>query len=168
VGAPERAATCQVHDQRHRPGVPVAGRTNSLYHELKESHGTYEATHDWWRDRYKVAADDICVRPRVRDIGFHRLRTNVACLVEWLRICFCQGWLGNPRRNGRATKRGFQDRAERIKVRLANMLVRMGVAAPHGAKAACTNRSRPTSNPRQPPGDLALQRRRRSSSLFGN
>src|SRR3954454_16101074 len=76
-------------------------RTDSLYHELKESHGTYEAAHDWWRDRYKVAADDLGLRPKVRDIGFHRLRANAACLIEWLRICFCQGWLGSPKRNHR-------------------------------------------------------------------
>ena len=62
-------------------------RTDSLYHELKESHGTYEAAHDWWRDRYKVAADHLGLRPKVRSLGFHRLRANVAALVEWLRIC---------------------------------------------------------------------------------
>ena len=62
-------------------------RTDSLYHELKESHGTYEAAHDWWRDRYKVVADHLGLRPKVRSLGFHRLRANVAALVEWLRIC---------------------------------------------------------------------------------
>jgi hypothetical protein len=38
-------------------------RRDPLYHELKESHSSYEAQHDWWRDRYKVAADDLGVRP---------------------------------------------------------------------------------------------------------
>lgn len=44
-------------------------RTEKLYHELRASHGTYESAHDWWRDRYKVAADDLGLRPKVRDIG---------------------------------------------------------------------------------------------------
>lgn len=40
-------------------------RTDALYHELKESHGTYEAAHDWWRNRYKVAADHLGLGPKV-------------------------------------------------------------------------------------------------------
>jgi len=110
-------------------------RTTSLYHELKESHGTYEAAHDWWRDRYKVAADGIGVRPKIRSLGWHRLRANVACLVDWLRICFREGWLGNPRRNGQGTKRRFKDRADVIAVKLANMRVRMGVMGAYGEAA---------------------------------
>jgi hypothetical protein len=74
-------------------------RTDPLYHELRESHSSYEAQHDWWRDRYKVAADDLGVRPKNRDIGWHRLRANVAALVNWLRICYREGWLGKSRRN---------------------------------------------------------------------
>ncbi len=117
-------------------------RTDSLYHELKASHGTHEAAHDWWRDRYKVAADDLGLRPKVRDLGFHRLRANVASLIEWLRICHCQGWLGSPKRNHRETKRRFRDRAERIQAKLATMRVRMGVAAPYGVKAgSCSSAS---------------------------
>jgi hypothetical protein len=135
-------------------------RTNALYHELKESHGTYEAAHDWWRDRYKVAADNLSMRPKVRSIGFHRLRANVAALVEWLRICYCQGWHGSPQRNHRHTKRGFQDRAERIQGKLANMRVRMGVAAPYGAKAEhlqLGQRTPPSRRPRgAPPGQTLL------------
>jgi hypothetical protein len=39
-------------------------RTDALYHELKESHATYEAAHDWWRDRYKVAPTTWAFAPR--------------------------------------------------------------------------------------------------------
>ena len=39
-------------------------RADSLYHELKESHGTYEAAHDRWRDGHKVGADDLGCAPR--------------------------------------------------------------------------------------------------------
>jgi hypothetical protein len=48
-------------------------RTDPLYHELRESHSSYEAQRDWWRDRHKVAAEDLGVRPKIRDIGWHRL-----------------------------------------------------------------------------------------------
>lgn len=74
-------------------------RTEGLYHKLKESHGAYEGAHDWWRDRYKVAADNLANRPKVRSIRWHRLRANVACLIDWLRICAREGWLGSARRN---------------------------------------------------------------------
>jgi hypothetical protein len=135
-------------------------RTDSLYHELKEPHGTYEAAHDWWRDRYKVAADDLGLRPKVRSIGFHRLRANAASLVEWLRICYLQGWLGSPKRNHREAKRGFQDRGELIQTKLANMRVRMGVAAPYGTKAEqlqLGQRTPPSRRPRgAPPGQTTL------------
>jgi hypothetical protein len=110
-------------------------RTEKLYHELKASHGTYESAHDWWRDRYKVADDDLGLRPKVRDIRFHRLRANAAALVEWLRICYLAGWLGNPDRRTREATRKFKTRAERIALRLAEMRYRMGVMGGYGENA---------------------------------
>jgi hypothetical protein len=44
--------------------IPLS-RLQPVYHELKESHGHYESAHDHWRDRYKVAADDHDIRPKV-------------------------------------------------------------------------------------------------------
>jgi len=135
-------------------------RTDRLYHELKESHQTYEATHDWWRDRYKVAADDLGLRPKVRDINFHRLRANAAALVEWLRICYRAGWLGNPARSERNTNRRFQNRGQRISAKLANMRVRMGVMGAYGEKAErlqLGQRTPPSRRPRgAPPGQTTL------------
>jgi hypothetical protein len=110
-------------------------RTDPLYHELKESHSTYEAQHDWWRDRYKVAADDLGVRPKIRDIAWHRLRANIAALVDWLRICYREGWLGKPRRNHKGAERKFKDRAAVITEKLAKMRVRMGIMGAYGRKA---------------------------------
>jgi len=110
-------------------------RTDPLYHELKESHSSYKAQHDWWRDRYKVAADGLGVRPKIRDIGWHRLRANAAALVDWLRICYREGWLGKSRRNHLRTERKFKDRAASINIKLAKMRVRMGIMAAHGDKA---------------------------------
>ncbi|MGO9908722.1 MAG: hypothetical protein ACLP4R_08065 [Solirubrobacteraceae bacterium] len=118
----------------HRLLVPL-WRTDPLYHELRESHSSYEAQHDWWRDRYKVAADDLGVRPKIRDIGWHRLRANVAALVDWLRICYREGWLGKARRNHLGTERKFRDRAGGISAKLAKMRVRMGIMGAYGEKA---------------------------------
>lgn len=136
-------------------------RTDPLYHELKESHSSYEAQHDWWRDRYKVAADDLGVRPKIRDIGWHRLRANVAAFVDWLRICFRQGWLGNPKRNDAEAERKFMERANAISDRLARMRVRMGVMAAYGPKAVQlfpgTQATPPSRRPRgAPPGQTQL------------
>jgi hypothetical protein len=68
-------------------------RTNALYHELKESHQQYEGVHDYWRDRYKVASDTLANRLKAIGLDWHRLRANVACLVDWLRIAAKAGWL---------------------------------------------------------------------------
>ena len=70
-----------------------------------------QAQHDWWRDRYKVAADDLGVRPKIHDLGWHRLRANVAALVDWVRICHREGRLGKPRRNHLGTERKFRSAA---------------------------------------------------------
>jgi hypothetical protein len=116
--------------------VPLS-RLHPLYHELKESHGTYEGAHDYWRDRYKVAADELGVRPKVVSLDWHRLRANVACLIEWLRIGAKHGWLGSARAAQRhAGERRFEEVGTRIAARLAKMRVRMGLAQPYGPKAA--------------------------------
>jgi hypothetical protein len=152
---PEQTIACSTD---YRLLVPLY-RTSALYHELKESHSSYEAAHDWWRDRYKVAADDIGIRPKVRDLGFHRLRANVASLIEWLRICYREGWLGNPRRNHRNATRAFRDRAQRIAARLADMRARMGLTAAYGEAAeelGLGQRTPPSRRPRGPNGQQAL------------
>jgi hypothetical protein len=138
-------------------------RTDPLYHELKESHSSYESVHDWWRDRYKVAADDIGIRPKVRGIGWHRLRANVAALVEWLRISAREGWLGSARsarRNHGQPERSFRETGQRIAARLGDMRVRMGVAAAYGEQAerrGFGQRTPPSRRPRgAPPGQTSL------------
>jgi hypothetical protein len=116
--------------------VPLS-RLQPLYHELKESHGTYEGVHDYWRDRYKVSADELGVRPKVVSADWHRLRANVACLIDWLRIAAKNGWLGSTRAAQRHTgERRFKEAGESIASRLAGMRVRMGLAQPYGSKAA--------------------------------
>jgi hypothetical protein len=65
--------------------IPLA-RTEGLYHELKKSHQSLEHAHDLWRDRYRVSADTLGIRPKAVGLDWHRLRANVACLIDWLRI----------------------------------------------------------------------------------
>lgn len=135
-------------------------RTDPLYHELKASHKPYEATHDWWRDRYKVAADHLGIRPKARGIGWHRLRANVAALIEWLRIAHRQGWLGSARRNGTKVQRTSQAAGEAISQQLARIRANVGVSRPYGKRAeALELGERPPPSrrlPGEPPGQQIL------------
>jgi hypothetical protein len=129
--------------------VPLA-RTEALYHELKVSHGTYEGVHDYWRDRYKVAADELGVRPKVVSIEWHRLRANVACLIDWLRIASKNGWLGSARTARREGQRRFKEAGQGIAGRLAEMRVTMGLAQPYGPKAVLLGLGKETPPSRRP------------------
>ncbi len=140
--------------------VPLS-RLQPLYHELKESHQNYEGVHDYWRDRYKVAADDLGVRPKVVSIDWHRLRANVACLIEWLRIGAKHGWLGSARLARRGQRepgeRGFKEAGERIAAKLADKRLRKGLGQPYGLKAAALGLGQATPPSRRtrgaPPGE---------------
>jgi hypothetical protein len=115
--------------------VPLP-RTEALYHELKESHQTYEAAHDYWRDRYKVGADDIGIRPKIVGLGWHRLRANVACLIDWLRIAAKNNWLGSAVSGfAAAGERKFKSMGESIARKLGKIRVAAGLASPYGPQA---------------------------------
>jgi hypothetical protein len=115
--------------------VPLP-RTEALYHELKESHQTYEAAHDYWRDRYKVGADDIGIRPKIVGLGWHRLRANAACLIDWLRIAAKNGWLSCTVSAVKvAGERKFKSVGEKIAQRLGKLRVAAGLAASYGPQA---------------------------------
>lgn len=83
--------------------IPIS-RLEPLYHELKASHWQYEGVHDYWRDRYRVAGDTLAMRPKVVSLNWHRLRANVACLIDWMRIAAKAGWLGSARSAKRPRK----------------------------------------------------------------
>ena len=72
-------------------------RDDAVYLELRRSHKSYEAVHDYWRDRYRVAAADIGQRPKRTGQDWQQLRASAALLIEWLRISHMNGWLGNGR-----------------------------------------------------------------------
>ena len=111
-------------------------RTEPLYHELRQSHNRYEAVHDWWRDRYSVGADTLANRPKMRGIGAHKLRASAAMLIEWIRICTIEGWLGSPRRNHNSPTRTYRDAAHGAATDLLNMRARIGLHAAYGPRAA--------------------------------
>ena len=127
-------------------------RTDPLYHELKHSHKTYEAVHDWWRDRYKVAADHLGIRPKARGIGWHRLRANVAALIEWLSIAHRQGWLGSARRNAMDVQRKSQSKGEGVANGLARFRLKVGIAQPYGKRAKALGLGDPRPPSRRPRG----------------
>jgi hypothetical protein len=153
IGATEECAKTQTIacSNDWRLLVPL-WRTDPLYHELKQSHQSYEAVHDWWRDRYKVAGDGLANRPKVRGIGAQRLRANCAALIEWLRICAREGWLGSARRNHRDPERKNESYGKRIASRLAGYRAWAGIAQPYGEKAFQLDLGQRTPQSRRPRG----------------
>jgi hypothetical protein len=145
--------------------IPLS-RTNALYHELKESHQAYEGVHDYWRDRYRVAADTLANRPKVVSIGWHRLRANVACLVDWLRIAAKNDWLGSTRnalrRKGTRTKK---DAGRKASASVAKTRARQGLYTPYGpgAKKNGGEETPPSRRPRRAAGRVAARRTSRTS-----
>lgn len=119
--------------------IPLA-RTEALYHELKESHKTYESVHDWYRDRYLVGSDSLANRPKVVSLRWHQLRANVACLIDWLRIAKKAGWLADPKSSQCGSSATGSRRFKKRGADAANSLVRrranMGLTEPYGPKAA--------------------------------
>jgi hypothetical protein len=47
--------------------------------------------------------------------------SDVASLIERLRICYREGWLGAERRNHGKDTRGFKERGQRVSAKLAEM-----------------------------------------------
>lgn len=132
--AREQTITCATD---WRSLVPLA-RTEPLYHELLKSHRTYEAVHDYWRDRYRVAADNLANRPKAIGISGHQLRASVACLVDWLRIASINHWLGTPpKENGRGRRgeRAFMERAVEAATAFVDRRARTGLCYPYGPRA---------------------------------
>lgn len=133
--------------------IPLA-RTDERYHELKQSHKSYEAAHDYWRDRYRVAADELANRPKVVSLDWHRLKANVACLVDWLRIAANCGWLGTTRAKQRhpGDRKFKQDGIDAAK-KLATTRRKAGLTGAYGpqAKTLGIGEAKPPSRRKPPP-----------------
>jgi hypothetical protein len=131
-------------------------RTEPLYHELKQSHQTYEAVHHYWRTRYRVAGDDPTNTPRVVSIGWHRLRANVACLIDWLRIAKKNDWLrARKKKQNPNVERRFKSRGERAAKSLIKTRVFYGLAARYGPAAKKLGLGKATLPSDRPPPKLA-------------
>jgi hypothetical protein len=127
-------------------------RTNPLYHELKHSHGHYEHTHNNWRSRYRVAADDLGIRPKRRGAGWQRLRAACGLIAEWLRICHRQGWLGSARINRKhkvERPADWQKAGEEAAASLAEFRRDVGITAPYGKTAHALDPAWPEKTPSQ-------------------
>lgn len=112
-------------------------RTEPLYHELRESHQSYESAHDVWRDRYRVAGDTLACRPKAIGLDWHRLRAYTACLIDWLRVAAKADWLSDkPSKDERPGTRKFQEKGEQAAASLADTRVRLGLASAYGKAAA--------------------------------
>jgi hypothetical protein len=128
-------------------------RSNALYHELKESHQQYEGAHDYWRDRYKVAADTLANRPKGVGLDWHRLRANVACFVDWMRIAAKAGWLGSTRAARRHSGVRRKKKAGReAAMSVAKTRARAGLYTPYGPGAKKTGTGHETPPRPRPPG----------------
>jgi hypothetical protein len=115
--------------------VPLA-QTEPLYQELLASHKSYEAVHDYFRDRYRVGGNSVTNTPKRVSIGWHRLRANVACLIDWLKIAYRCGWLGSaPSKKRHEGKRRFKWQGEREVARLADSRAYSGLSGAYGPAA---------------------------------
>ncbi len=120
-------------------------RLEPLYHELMASHRQYEGVHDYWRDRYRVAADTLANRPKVVSLNWHRLRANIACLIDWLRIAYVSEWLDpapsedeEHSKNDKQTKKGVRkkmDAGVKAAKELLNRRSENGLDLPYGPQA---------------------------------
>jgi hypothetical protein len=140
-------------------------RTSALYHELQKAHHSYEGVHDYWRDRYRVAADTLANRPKVVSLGWHRLRASVACLVDWIRIAAKAEWLGSTRDKQRhGGERAFKDRGRKAADNFARERAELGLYKPYGPQASKVGHKDATAPPSQrsrgaPPGSRSKPRK---------
>jgi len=135
--------------------VPLS-RTEALYHELEQSHKTYEGVHLYWRNRFKVGGDSLGNRPKVIGLDWHRLRGNTACLIDWLRIAAKCGWLGSTRSKTRHPgTREFMEAGEYGAKSLKKKRARYGLAEPYGVAAKLLGLGEATLPSKRPPPALA-------------
>ena len=108
----DQSITCAQDFTRLRP----LWETHEAYAILTEAHSEYERIHDLNRDRYRIGPDCFRLRPKRIGAGWQQLRASAAVVIEWLRVCFRQGWLGSRGRHTeprqRTSKRVFEQTLE--------------------------------------------------------
>lgn len=86
-------------------------RTTEAYVALKKSHSNYERAHWRWRDQWLVAPDSPTGRIKRRGRACHNLRAQAAMLIEWLLVCYQEGWLGSGGRQN--PNRPYRNKAQK-------------------------------------------------------
>jgi hypothetical protein len=111
-------------------------RTSPIYLALRHSHDRYERVHHHWRVRYRVASDDHALRPKRRGLDCQQLRANAALLIEWLIVCWREGWLPDqkapPLEPDRVVIEDARDKADA----LLDFRRDAGLTSPYGTVAA--------------------------------
>jgi hypothetical protein len=135
-------------------------RTDIVYQELLASHGRYERVHHHWRERYRVAGNDVANRPKRIGRKWQQLRANAALLVEWLRIAWREGWLGSARKNKNEPVRADKKIGEEKRKRLLSRRSFFKLHLPYGKLAAKLGighkdppSAQPAPEPEPPPPD---------------
>jgi hypothetical protein len=106
-------------------------RTEEAYIALSHSHSQYENAHWRWRDQWLVGPDNPSNRPRRRGINCHQLRAEAALLLEWLSVCWREGWIDGRRRN---SEKSFKRHAQLHLERLLRSRVKKGLHLPPVAR----------------------------------
>jgi hypothetical protein len=95
--------------------------THETYAIVKEAHPEYERIHNHNRRRYRIGPDCLELRPKRIGAAWQQLRVSAATVIEWLRVCFRQGWIGKSGRHQeprqRTSNRVF-DQTRRARERL--------------------------------------------------
>jgi hypothetical protein len=102
-------------------------RTDGAYHVLRHTHQQHERAHKDWRERWLVGPDTYSIRPRRVGIGCHELRAQAALFLEWLNVCWREGWLGGQRLND---KRPYEDSAKEFQHRMNRYREKYGFHLP--------------------------------------
>ena len=115
-------------------------RTEEAYLALRHAHSHYEKVHWRWRDTFLVGPDNATNRPRRRGIACQRLRSEAALLLEWLLVCWRQGWIDGRVRN---ENESFKRHAQRQLRRFERARARKGLDRPPiGWRLGITPRAR--------------------------
>lgn len=122
-------------DRNWRMLLPL-WRESPSYLALRASHDRYERVHHHWRVRWRSGADDHSLRPKRRGLDNQQLRANAALLIEWLMICWREGWMPDSRPFGKPDPERIKKDAGSISAdALRELRANLGLDQPYGPKA---------------------------------
>jgi hypothetical protein len=96
--------------------------------------------------------------PKIVGIDWHRLRANVACFIDWLRIAKKNGWLSAKVKKAKhKASRTFELDGERSAKSLIKRRARLGLDLPYGRAAKRLGRGEETPPSDRPPPTRILR-----------